>query len=151
MTLSCGFWESPVRIIELIKISYSLNLWNLFMMLNRNCDENKVHDKFLFFLLIESCWILHMTSWKFGADIWPLLWKFFYKQPSLQLTFKISEISETWPCYLPLTLNPQAPVAQKIADKVVFRHFQGEGVEFLNRTSLTPLRFLMRIFWKLPI
>ena len=29
-----------------------------------------------------------------------------------------------------LDLNPQAPVAQKIADEVVFRHFQGEGVEF---------------------
>ena len=27
--------------------------------------------------------------------------------------------------------NPQAPVAQKIADELVFRHFQGEGVEFL--------------------
>ena len=27
-------------------------------------------------------------------------------------------------------LNPQAPVAQKIADGVVFRRFQGEGVEF---------------------
>ena len=27
-------------------------------------------------------------------------------------------------------LNPQAPVAQKIADEVVFRRFQGEGVEF---------------------
>ena len=26
--------------------------------------------------------------------------------------------------------NPQAPVAQKITDKVVFRHFQGDGVEF---------------------
>ena len=26
--------------------------------------------------------------------------------------------------------NPQAPVAQKIADEVVFRRFQGEGVEF---------------------
>ena len=35
--------------------------------------------------------------------------------------------------------NPQAPVAQKIPDEVVFRRFQGEGVEFfLNRTSLTP-------------
>ena len=35
--------------------------------------------------------------------------------------------------------NPQAPVAQKNADVVVFRRFQGEGVEFfLNRTSLTP-------------
>ena len=36
-------------------------------------------------------------------------------------------------------LNPQAPVAQKSADEVVFRRFQGEGVEFfLNRTSLNP-------------
>ena len=26
-------------------------------------------------------------------------------------------------------VNPQAPVAKKIADKVVFRHLQGEGVE----------------------
>ena len=29
-----------------------------------------------------------------------------------------------------LFINPQAPVAQKIADEMVFRHFQGEGVEF---------------------
>ena len=35
--------------------------------------------------------------------------------------------------------NPQAPDAQKIADEVVFRRFQSEGVEFfLNRISLTP-------------
>ena len=27
-------------------------------------------------------------------------------------------------------LNPQAQVAQKIADEMVFRSFQGEGVEF---------------------
>ena len=27
-------------------------------------------------------------------------------------------------------VNPQAPVAQKIADEVVYRRFQGEGVEF---------------------
>ena len=37
------------------------------------------------------------------------------------------------------SFNPQAPVAQKIVDEVVFRRFQGEGVEFFfNRTSLTP-------------
>jgi len=37
------------------------------------------------------------------------------------------------------SFNPKAPIAQKIADEVVFRRFQGEGVEFfLNRTSLTP-------------
>ena len=36
-------------------------------------------------------------------------------------------------------VNPQAPIAQRIADEVIFRHFQDEGVEFfLNRTSLTP-------------
>ena len=36
-------------------------------------------------------------------------------------------------------INPHTPVAQKSADEVVFRHFQGEGAEFfLNRTSLTP-------------
>ena len=51
-----------------------------------------------------------------------------------------------------LLINSQAPFSQKIADEVVFRHFQGEGVEFFfNRTSLTPIRFLMRIFWKRPI
>ena len=28
--------------------------------------------------------------------------------------------------------KPQAPVAQKIAEEVVFRRFQGEGVEFFQ-------------------
>ena len=27
-------------------------------------------------------------------------------------------------------VNPQAPIAQKVADELVFRRFQGEGVEF---------------------
>ena len=27
-------------------------------------------------------------------------------------------------------LNPHAPVAQKVAEEVVFRRFQGEGIEF---------------------
>ena len=48
-------------------------------------------------------------------------------------------------------LNPQAPVAQKTADEVVFRHFQGEGVDFFKSDLTEPLRFLMRIFWKIPI
>ena len=40
------------------------------------------------------------------------------------------------------TLNPHTPVAQKIADEVVFRCFLGKGVKFfLNRTSLTPSDF----------
>ena len=50
-------------------------------------------------------------------------------------------------------INPQAPIAQKIADEVVFRRFQGEGVEFfyhppqifdahlLKNTDLSPTRF----------
>ena len=31
-----------------------------------------------------------------------------------------------------LQIYPQAPVAQKIADEVAFRRFQGEGVEFFK-------------------
>ena len=35
--------------------------------------------------------------------------------------------------------NPHRPVAQKVANEVIFRRFQGEGVEFFfNRTLLTP-------------
>ena len=34
--------------------------------------------------------------------------------------------------FLELTsVNPHTPVAQKVADEVVFRHFLGEGVEFV--------------------
>ena len=36
-----------------------------------------------------------------------------------------------------MLFNSQAPVAQKIADEVVFRHFQGEGVEFFFKSDLT--------------
>ena len=43
------------------------------------------------------------------------------------------------------------PVAQKIADEVVFRRFQGEGAEFFKSDLTDPLRFFMRIFWKIPI
>ena len=45
--------------------------------------------------------------------------------------------------------NPHTPVAQKVAYEVVFRRFQGEGVEFfLNRTSLTPSNFGCASFGK---
>ena len=37
-----------------------------------------------------------------------------------------------------IEINPQAPVAQKIADKVVFRRFQGEGVEFFKSDLTDP-------------
>ena len=46
-------------------------------------------------------------------------------------------------------LNPQAPVTQKTVDEVIFRRFQGEGVEFFfNRTSLTPSDFWCASFGK---
>ena len=35
-------------------------------------------------------------------------------------------------------INPQAPVAQKSADEVVFRCFQGEGVEFFKSDLTDP-------------
>ena len=36
-------------------------------------------------------------------------------------------------CHITIVnFNPQALVAQKTADEVVFRHFQGEGVEFFQ-------------------
>ena len=31
----------------------------------------------------------------------------------------------------PFIFNPHTPVAQKVADELVFRRFQGEGVEFV--------------------
>ena len=42
-------------------------------------------------------------------------------------------IEEEFPEYTRFdsTFNPQAPVAQKVVDDVVFRRFQGEGVSFL--------------------
>ena len=36
-------------------------------------------------------------------------------------------------------LNPHTPVAQKVADEVVFRRFQGEGVEFLLENTILRL------------
>ena len=49
---------------------------------------------------------------------------------------------------LKLLINPLALAAQKTADELVFRRFQGEGVEFFFKSDL---RFLMRIFWNVPI
>ena len=37
-----------------------------------------------------------------------------------------------WHTHLMCAINPLAPVAQKIADEVVFRRFQGVGVEFFK-------------------
>ena len=48
-------------------------------------------------------------------------------------------------------IDSQAPVAQKIADEMVFRRFQGEEVEFFKSDLTDPPQFLMRIFWKIPI
>ena len=46
------------------------------------------------------------------------------------LAFPIFQILEIGLEYGKLILNPQALVAQKVADDVVFRRFQDEGVEF---------------------
>ena len=43
---------------------------------------------------------------------------------------KILNLSESFKNDDFLSFNPHTPVAQKIADEVVFRRFQGEGVEF---------------------
>ena len=46
-----------------------------------------------------------------------------------------------------IVFNPQAPVAQKIADEVVFRRFQSEGVEFfISDLTDPPSEFLIRIW-----
>ena len=37
-----------------------------------------------------------------------------------------------------LSLNPHTPVAQKVADEVGFRRFQGEGVEFFKSELTDP-------------
>ena len=52
--------------------------------------------------------------------------------------FKISKmvaslLPGTWLTFF----NPHSPVAQKIVDEVVFRRFQGEGVEFFFQSDLT--------------
>ena len=48
-------------------------------------------------------------------------------------------------------INPHTLVSQKVADEVVFRRFEGKGVEFFKSDLTDPLRFLMRIFWKIQI
>ena len=45
-----------------------------------------------------------------------------------------------------LNLNPHMPVAQKVADEVVFRRFQGEEVEFFLKSDLTDESALIRNF-----
>ena len=44
-----------------------------------------------------------------------------------------------WHTHLMCAINPLAPVAQKIADEVVFLRFQGEGIEFFFKSDLTDL------------
>ena len=70
---------------------------------------------------------------------------------SATIFHKILRLFSSQRQFASVEVNPQAPIAQKIADKVVFRRFQGAGVEFFKSDLTDPLRFLMRIFWKLPI
>ena len=44
---------------------------------------------------------------------------------------KYNNIEKIYHQIMKMTVNPQAPVVQKIAHEVVFRRFQGEGMEFL--------------------
>ena len=37
-----------------------------------------------------------------------------------------------------IVFNPHTPVAQRVADEVVFRRFQGEGVEFFKSDLTDP-------------
>ena len=46
-------------------------------------------------------------------------------------------------------INPHTPVAQKIADEVIFRRFQ--GVNFFKSDLTDPPQILMRIYWKISI
>ena len=68
------------------------------------------------------------------------------------LFFAESAMIQRWSAFFCAAVNPHTPVAQKTADELVFRGFQGEGVEFFKiGPHWPPLRFLMRIFWKIPI
>ena len=61
------------------------------------------------------------------------------------------EKEETFEAKVSFEFNPHTPAAQKIADEVFFDVSKVTKSIFLYRTSRTPLRFLMRIFWKIPI
>ena len=50
--------------------------------------------------------------------------------------------------FIKLYFNPQAPVAQKTADELVFRRFQGERVVFFKSDLTDPLRFLKIRFYQ---
>ena len=58
------------------------------------------------------------------------------------------EKEETFEAKVSFEFNPHTPAAQKIADEVFFDVSKVTKSIFLYRT---PLRFLMRIFWKIPI
>ena len=50
---------------------------------------------------------------------------------------------------LKLLINPQAPIAKKTADEVVFRRFQGEGVEFYSLLERVRLKRKKRFLFTL--
>jgi len=116
------------------------------IMIDRDENGAMVPETLVLFDFDNAGWGHRAWDIDYYFSKWP-------KWPSQETMFEFAEIYTTE--YNKQVKNnlfsPQAPVAQKIADEVVFRRFQSEGVDFLNRTSLTPLRFLMRIFWKIPI
>ena len=55
------------------------------------------------------------------------------------LNFPITQPKSLYGDFKPGKLNPHTPIAQKLADEVVFHRFQGDEAEFfLDRTSMTP-------------
>ena len=88
-------------------------------------------------------------------------WMAFDLVPHIKYKFKPSTREQNLPIqpgkigfklFVFFSINPHTLLAQKVADEVVFRRFQGEGVEFFFKSDLTyPLRFLMPMFWKIPI
>ena len=54
------------------------------------------------------------------------IWKFKVSKNKKSENLMSHKIEKVW------KFNPQALVAQKIADEVVFRRFWGEGVEFFK-------------------
>ena len=82
---------------------------------------------------IGSSWLrreLRRRRWRSRPNVTttPTQWKTTSMRPKSKIFTFYRLVSEIR--FFLICLNPQAPVAQKIAEEMVFRHFQGEGVEF---------------------
>ena len=73
-------------------------------------------------------WKIYLRETIIVIKFWKLNKKVLFKRIQGLSSSKILTKVRIW--QKTLTVNPQAPVAQKFVDEVVFRGFQGEGVEF---------------------